>query len=144
MTTVKLMGALPGGDNNGAAAIGGEMVREPRRLHPMIALVDCRRVATDADTGEQTATARVRRIEALLPSDMPAAERLLRRALEARTGLTVLPLELEDEIASAFTQGTLDELAEDQPVNGGDEPDQGDGEDDDGGGDAEPADDDDE
>ncbi len=122
MTNVKLMGALPGGDNNGASAIGGELVRTPHRLHPMIAIVDCRRITTDADTGEHTATVRVRRIEALLADDLPAAERLLRRALEFRTGKTVLPLELEDEITLAFQQGTLDELAEDGAEGGADEP----------------------
>lgn len=124
MTTVKLMGALPGGDNNGASAIGGDLVKDPRRLHPMIAIVDGKRTTIDSDTGEQTVTVRVRRIEALLPDDMPAAEKLLRRALEKRTGQTVIPLDLEDEIAEAFKQLTLDELADEvDPAGGGaDEP----------------------
>jgi hypothetical protein len=127
MTSVKLMGALPGGDNNGAAAIGGELVRDPHRMHPMLVIVDCRRVSTDADTGEQTATVRVRRIEALLPDDLPAAQRLLRRALEHRLGKTVLPLDLEDEITAAFEQLTLDldgdaDESGDTPDDDADEP----------------------
>lgn len=134
MTTVKLMGALPGGDNNGASAIGADLVRDPKRLHPMIVIVDCRRVATDNDTGEQTATVRVRRIEALLREDLPAAERLLRRALEFRTGKAVLPLELEDEINAAFQQLDFDSLAEvDEAGGGADQPsedDRGDSDDD--------------
>lgn len=127
MTIVKLMGALPGGDNNGAHAIGGELVADMHRLHPMLAIVDCRRVTTDADTGEHTATVRIRRIEALMPDDLPAAERLLRRALENRLGKTVLPLDLEDEINAAFEQLTLDvdgELADevDPAAGGADQP----------------------
>ncbi len=127
MTTVKLMGALPGGDNNGASAIGGELVADPKRLHPMIVIVDCRRVAIDQDSGEQTATVRVRRIEALLPEDLASAERLLRRALEFRTGKTVLPLDLEDEINAAFQQLDFDSLADgpDQAAGGADEPQEG-------------------
>jgi hypothetical protein len=104
MTLVKLMGALPGGDNNGAAAIGADLIKEPHRMRPMIAIVDCRRVAIDSDSGERTATVRIRRIEALRPDDLGAAEKLMRRALESRTGATVLPLDLEDEIAAAFAE----------------------------------------
>jgi hypothetical protein len=124
MTSVKLMGALPEGDNNGAAAIAADLLQDPHRLRPMIAIVDCRRVSTDNDTGEHTATVRVRRIEALLPSDLAQAERLLRRALEGRTGQTVLPLDLEDDIRAAFEQ--LDLLAEPDETGGGaDQPGQG-------------------
>jgi hypothetical protein len=48
------------------------------------------------------AYARVRRIEVALPGDLSAVERFMRRALEHRSGRTVLPLELEDELRGAF------------------------------------------
>jgi hypothetical protein len=64
--------------------------------------VDTSKVTRRTDDGEIIATARVRRIEAILPEDFGAAERLIRRSLEKRTGATVLPLELEDELNAAF------------------------------------------
>jgi hypothetical protein len=85
----------------------------------VLGVIDCRRVAVDADTGDEVATVRFRRVEVLLQDDLPAAEQLMRRALEHRTGATTLPLELEDEIRELFAEMT-DEPEEDDEDSGDD------------------------
>ena len=98
----KLSASLPKGDANGLPAIAADLVEQPHRFHVVMAVVDCKKVTTDHDTGEVEPTARIRRIEAILPADLKAAEQLMRRAMEHRSGRTVLPLGLEDELRFAF------------------------------------------
>jgi hypothetical protein len=102
MASTALGGNLPTGDQNGLNALAGAMINEPNRLRALLVLIDTSKVTRRTDDGEIIATARVRRIEAILPEDFGAAERLIRRSLEKRTGATVLPLELEDELNAAF------------------------------------------
>lgn len=55
------------------------------------------------DSGEVIPTIRVRRIEVVdEPSDGNRLRQVLRRAWERRTGEQVLPIEMEDELNSAF------------------------------------------
>jgi hypothetical protein len=107
MPDVKRNALLPKGDENGLAAIAANLVAEcngdqPRKLRAVLAIIDPRRVTLDGDTLDAIVTVRFRRIEVLLAEDLPAAEKLIRRALEHRSGETTLPLELEDEIRQAF------------------------------------------
>jgi hypothetical protein len=107
MADVKRNAVLPKGEENGLAAIAPELAaeaahRRPKRLRAAIVIFDARRLATDSDTGEEVVTVRFRRVEPLLGEDLGAAEKLLRRALESRSGQTTLPLELEDEIRATF------------------------------------------
>jgi hypothetical protein len=107
MPNVKTNAVLPKGEENGLTAIARELIAEgtgqaPHRLHAVIAIVDCRRVSIDSDTGDENATVRVRRCEVVLSGDMGEAEKLIRRALEFRTGQAVLPLELEEELEATF------------------------------------------
>ncbi|MCL2729301.1 MAG: hypothetical protein FWE15_04665 [Actinomycetia bacterium] len=123
MSDVSIGGSLPVGDNDGLTAIASELIAEPDRLRVMLAVVDVAKVTTKTDDGGRTATVRIRRIEQVLPVDLPAAERLMRRSLERRTGRETLPLELEDELEMAFAGIDLDSPDDD----GGDgEPDDGD------------------
>lgn len=94
---LKATGCYPG-----AAAIAADLIAEPHRFKVLLMIVDCKRVTSDIDTGEQVPTARVRRVEPVLPQDLAAAEQLMRRALEHRTGRVTLPLSLEDEMRIAF------------------------------------------
>lgn len=99
----KLNGKLPQGSGNGLDAVARAMINVPERVHVVVALVDCSKLTTDTDTGDVEPTARIRRIEALTDGDDKAfAQRMLRRALERRTGKTVLPLDLEDDLKAAF------------------------------------------
>jgi len=109
MPNVKKNALLPGGEENGLAPIAGLLVAEgmgqaPRKFYAVLGIIDCKRVGVDADTGEELATVRFRRVELLLPDDLPQAEKLIRRSLEFRSGQTTLPLELEDDIRQAFDQ----------------------------------------
>ena len=107
MPDVKNQAVLPKGEANGLASIAGELVAEgeglvPKRMRAALVIFDTKRVAVDSDTLDKIATVRMRRIEVLLPSDLPTAEKLIRRALEFRSGQTTLDLDLEDEIRQAF------------------------------------------
>jgi hypothetical protein len=114
---------LPKGEENGLAPLAGELVaegahRRPKRYRAVLGIIDTKRVGIDSDTGDEVATVRFRRVEVVLPSDLPEAEKLIRRALEFRTGQATLPLELEDELEQAFREMTVD------PDNPGADPDE--------------------
>ncbi len=98
----KISSSLPAGDGNGLAAIARQLIDTPHDVHVVVALVDCKKVTTDHDTGEVEPTARIRRVEAIGAGDLPVAQKMLRRALEHRTGQTVLPFDLEEDLRQAF------------------------------------------
>ena len=60
----------------------------------------------------ELATIRLRRAEVVLVEDL-GGPTLIRRALEFRTGQSVLPLELEDEIAQTFAEMEAPDSADD-------------------------------
>jgi hypothetical protein len=101
--SANLAGKLPEGDRNGLGAIASELVDNPEKVHVVIALVDCSKVTTNVDTGDVVPTARIRRIEAIKGGEDGRRMRmLLRREWERRTGKTVLPFEMEEEMRRAF------------------------------------------
>lgn len=97
----RLSSGLPKGEANGLAALDRELIDNPGKVHVVIALIDCRKVTTDFDSGDIEPVARIRRIEAIR-EDSGVASRMLRRALEVRTGKTVLPFDLEEDLRAAF------------------------------------------
>lgn len=116
MSDASLSGNLPHGDANGLTVIIRDLIDNPHKLHVLIAIADCRKVTTDNDTGEIIPTVRIRRIEVVrVPGDLKTAEKLMRRALENRSGMTVLPLDLEDDVRRAFAE------IEEQAGSGGDQ-----------------------
>lgn len=106
--TVKLASSLPVGDGNGLAAILDELVGDPAGKHVTVAIVDTKRLQVDTDTGEVVPTVRLRRVEAVDPADAKPMMRLLSRAYEKRTGKTVLPFELEEDVREAFGTTRVD------------------------------------
>lgn len=100
--SVKLASQLPAGTANGLGPIVGDLCRDPENLQVIIAIVDCKAVTTDTDTGDVIPTMRIRRIEAITGTDKGAVRMILRRALERRTGRVELPLEFEEDLANAF------------------------------------------
>ena len=98
----KLTASLPKGDGNGLDALARQLIDTPHDIHVVIALVDCKTITTDNDDGTVEPTARIRRIEAISEEDRELAARMLRRALERRTGKTVLPFDLEEDMRAAF------------------------------------------
>jgi len=99
----KLAGKLPDGDRNGLAAIASELVDNPEKIQVAIVLLDTLKITTNVDSGDVVPTARLRRIEIIRDAkDGHAMRRLLQREWERRTGKTVLPFELEEEMRLAF------------------------------------------
>lgn len=114
MPNLKGTALMPKGDGDGFTPIADALEKEPRRLRAAIIIFDAKRGTTDYDVDETALTVRIRRGELLLPQDLGEAERLLRRALEFRSGQTTLELELEDEIRQAF-EGMKDPGSPDDP-----------------------------
>lgn len=98
----KLAASLPSGDGNGLNALARALIDNPQDIHVVVALIDCKKTTTDNDTGTVEPTARIRRIEAIAEQDKDLAAKMLRRALERRTGKTVLPFDLEEDLRAAF------------------------------------------
>ena len=97
----KLNAALPKGEANGLSAIDRALIDNPSDIHVVVALVDCKKITTDVDSGDVEPVARIRRIE-VIREDKDRAAIMLRRALEVRTGKTVLPFDLEEDMRVAF------------------------------------------
>lgn len=105
---ISMSGALPSGDGNGLGAVIADLVRDPSRKHPVVAIIDTAKIVTRPDSGEVVPTVRVRRIEVITGEDAALAEKLMRRALDKRTGGQPLAGEdddLEDDLAAAFGTG---------------------------------------
>ena len=124
MAAIKKQSLLPPGDENGLTDYAPQLVAEgarrvPARLRAALVIFDAKRVGIESDTGDEVVTVRFRRVEVLLPEDLGQAEKLIRRALEARSGQTTLPLELEDDIQKAFEE-MKDPASPDDPEEGGD------------------------
>lgn len=98
----KLASTLPKGEGNGLSAIARELIDRPEDVHIVVALLDCKKIATDIDSGDVEPTARIRRIEVIDKNDRDLAAKMMRRALEQRTGKTVLPFDLEEDMRAAF------------------------------------------
>lgn len=96
----KLASALP--DGHGLEAARRTLLEDPRHKHVTVAIVDCARVTTDYEKGSKEPTAAIRAIEIVHPDDLDLTRKILTRGRDRRLGATVLPLDLEDDIASAF------------------------------------------
>jgi len=102
MTTVKLASALPA--DHGLTAVATSLIDDPEQMHIVLAIVKTKKLTTDVESGDVSPTAHIKRIE-VVGSDKDEAKRLLqimRRAHERRTGNTVLPLDLEDDLRTAL------------------------------------------
>lgn len=114
-----IAGNLPAGDGNGLEAIITEMIDNPKKLHVAIVILDTKKITINPDTNEEIPTARIRRIEVLMTDeDRKVCERLMRRALDQRTGREALPYQLEEEIAGAFDDAMLNLEDEDTDDDG--------------------------
>ena len=62
----------------------------PEATHLVIAVVDCKLITTDIDSGDVEPTVRVLNVEIVNKADGPDAQLMLKRALEKRTGRATL------------------------------------------------------
>lgn len=90
---VKLSARLPVGERNGLDALALELGDDPSGSYIVIALVDPLQILKKVDTGETTATLRIRRIEAPTGMYSKQARELLLRAVQRRTGRDQLTLD---------------------------------------------------
>src|SRR5258708_19538430 len=100
--TISLGGSLPQGDGNGLAAIVSDLIREPKKYHAVIGIVDTSKITTKPDSGEVVPTVRVRRIEVITQADLKIAETLMRRPLDKRTRKATLPFDLAAHLQPPF------------------------------------------
>lgn len=107
--SIKLNGTLPRGEANGLGPMAAAMIADPSRYRVVLAIVDCKSITTDADTGDTIPTARIRRAEVVLDKDLRLARELMARSLENRTGRVMLPVGLEDELRAAFDTADHDD-----------------------------------
>lgn len=101
---VSLTSTLPKAEEaNGLPSIENELIADPNGLFVAVVVLDVKKITTDVDSSEASPTVRVRRIEPISEAeDRTRLGRLATRAFERRTGQTVLPLDLEDEMRAAF------------------------------------------
>lgn len=101
-----LAGALPDGPGNGLAAIAADLIADPSRVRVAVVLLDTQKITERCDDGSRVATVRIRRIEPISdPEDAATMRRLLQREFERRTGMVVLPFDLEEDVRGAFDPG---------------------------------------
>lgn len=123
----KLSSTLPGGDNNGLGSLARALTTDPHKTALIVAVVDCKSITIDTDTGDKVATVRIRRVEPIDPQDTEQAQRLLVRGLERRTGAVMLPMDLEDELTALFDNlvDSVDletgEVLDDEPADASEE-----------------------
>lgn len=105
-----LSSSLPSDDRNGFGTISAALCDAPEARHVIVAIVSCKKIVTDVDTGDVVPQARIHAVEAFRGETADAREvkRLWRRAYERRTGKVELPLELEREL-DAITPSEDDE-----------------------------------
>lgn len=109
----KLSSSLPKEyEDDGLSSINRELVEHPSDTHVVVAIIDCKQITTDTDTGMQVATARILHIEPLHDEGAAdAAREMLARAKERRTNQPALPMEQVDrdtgEISLAHASGVI-------------------------------------
>ena len=100
---VRLAGALPKEDDvNGLQALATRLVHDPGQVLCVV-VADVASLKTDLDSGEVIPTLRLRLVEPVLrEEDSNLLLDLARRAHADRTGQTVLPLDLEQQVRDAL------------------------------------------
>jgi hypothetical protein len=106
----KLASTLP--DGHGLEAVRRQLLEEPRHQHVAIALLNCSKEVVDHEKGSREPVASIRTIEVVHPDDRALTHKILTRGRDKRLGSTVLPLDLEDDVAEAF-QGRSEDVATD-------------------------------
>lgn len=124
MSEVKLSATLPKGDSDGLGPMVKDAIGEPETVHTLLILVDTKKIITDIDTDESIPVLRIRRAEVIRGGDIKDAERLIRRAIERRTGQIQLDLEVETELEQMFKNIDLKGNEQPKPIGHDDEEDE--------------------
>jgi hypothetical protein len=88
----KLSSSLPKEyEDDGLGSINIDLVKRPTDTQMIVAMIDCKSVTRDIDTGIDIATARILHIEPLQDHEADQARQLLSNAQERRTGRRAIP-----------------------------------------------------
>lgn len=98
----KLKSGLSKGQGDGLSAVARLALRSPRSRQMAIVICDCSQITVDTETQAKEATIRIIRLEKIAPDDVKEAERLYLRAIEAREGRQMLPLDLQAALEESF------------------------------------------
>lgn len=101
MPELSFSGRLPKGERNGLPALVTDLIKDPKTPRLAVVLINTSKITRDSDTGDEVPTVRILGIEPMIASeDAAVLDRLVRRAVERRTGSVELPFELEEAIDS--------------------------------------------
>lgn len=78
-------------DEDGLGSINSDLVARPADTQMVVAMIDCKSVTRDIDSGLDIATARILHIEPLREHEAEQARDLLANAQERRTGKRAIP-----------------------------------------------------
>jgi len=119
---MKLKSTLPKGDADGLTPLEGRLAEDAGQQVVALVILDVITKTESVVTGELELTLRLRRVEALLSGDTEHARRMLQRAFEARTGVVTLPIDLEEDLRSAFFTGDDVDLETGEVKSEGEDP----------------------
>jgi hypothetical protein len=102
----KLSSSLPKEyDEDGLGSINSELVARPTDTQMVVAMLDCKSVTRDIDTGIDIATARILHIEPLREHEADEARELLKNAQERRTGKRAIPGIVDGKTGEILREG---------------------------------------
>jgi hypothetical protein len=102
----KLSSSLPKDyAEDGLGSINRDLVAHPTDTQVVIALLDCKSITTDVDSGLDIATARILHIEPLREHEADQAREMLVNAQERRTGQRALPI-VDGDTGEILRNGT--------------------------------------
>lgn len=103
----KLSSSLPKEyDEDGLGSINSELVARPTDTQMVVAMIDCKSVTRDIDSGLDIATARILHIEPLREHEAEQARDLLAKAQERRTGKRPIPGIVDGGTGEILRDGT--------------------------------------
>jgi len=103
----KLSSSLPKEyDEDGLGSINSELVARPTDTQMIVAMIDCKSVTRDIDSGLDIATARILHIEPLREHEAEQARDLLANAQERRTGKRPIPGIVDGGTGEVLRDGT--------------------------------------
>ncbi|AZS11743.1 hypothetical protein HOU96_gp45 [Arthrobacter phage Maja] len=103
----KLSSSLPKEyDEDGLGSINSDLVARPTDTQMVVAMIDCKSVTRDIDTGIDIATARILHIEPLQEHEADEARELLKNAQERRTGKRAIPGIVDGKTGEILRDGT--------------------------------------
>jgi hypothetical protein len=103
----KLSSSLPKEyDEDGLGSINYELVARPTDTQMVVAMIDCKSVTRDIDTGIDIATARILHIEPLREHEAEQAREMLSNAQERRTGKRAIPGIVDGRTGEVLREGS--------------------------------------